>query len=272
MSAVDYIPFATDIALEAGSILMRHYRRVAVEYKGAFDTVTAADRAAERFVVGRIRAQFPAHAIVAEEGGSHQGDGEFVWYVDPLDGTTNFLHGLGRFCVSIGLWDRGEGLVGVVYDPLHNDLYTAESGSGAYLNHRRIRVSEQADFKRGLYATGFPSSIRGTNPNLHYFHQVAMVTHGVRRIGSAALDLCTVAQGHFEGFWEIGLKPWDVGGGLVILSEAGGSCCDFDGGNYSPGDERMVATNGKVTAELLQLFAAVTRGEHSVSVPAITRA
>ena len=272
MSEPDYVPFASEIARGAGDILMRHYQRVSVEYKGAFDTVTVADRAAERWIVDRIRCQYPSHSIVAEEGGSYEGDSEFVWYVDPLDGTTNFSHGFPRFCVSIGLWAGGRGLAGVVYHPFHDDLYTAQRGSGAYLNRTRIRVSEQGDLQRGLFASGFPSAIRGSNPNLHYFHQVAMVSHGVRRTGSAALDLCSVAQGLFEGFWEIGLKPWDVGAGLVILAEAGGQCCDFDGGPYMPGDPRMVATNGLVTDELLRIFAEVSRGEMRAPLPAVKAA
>ena len=267
MNSIDYIPFATRLAREAGSILMRHYDNVRVEYKGRFDTVTAADRASERFVVERIRSRFPSHSIVAEEGGGFDGGGEFTWYVDPLDGTTNFSHGLPRFCVSVGLWSGGQGLVGVVHDPLRDDLFAAERGSGAYLNQRRIRVSEVERIEQGLFATGFPSSIRDTNPNLHYFHQVARATHGVRRTGSAALDLCSVAQGHFEGFWEIGLKAWDVGAGLVILGEAGGQCCDFEGGPYLPGRGPMVATNGRVTPELLALFAEVSRGEFRAAIP-----
>ena len=269
MIADDYIPFATDVARGAGSILMRHYNKVQAEYKGRFDTVTAADRAAERWVVERIRSRFPSHSIVAEEGGGFDGGGEFVWYVDPLDGTTNFVHGLPRFCVSIGLWGRGEGLAGVVYDPVRDDLYAAERGSGAYLNRRRIRVSAESDLSRGLFATGFPSSIRDTNPNLHYFHRVAMSTHGVRRTGSAALDLCSVAQGHFDGFWEIGLKSWDVGAGLVLVAEAGGEFCDFDGRRYKPGAGPMVATNGSLTKGLLDLFADVARGgQRAVPAPA----
>lgn len=270
MVQADYLAFAVDAARAAGSILMRHYKRVDVEYKGAFDTVTAADRAAERFLVERIRTRFPAHSIVAEEGGSHAGDGDCTWYLDPLDGTTNFSHGLPRFCVSVGLWGPSEGLVGVVYDPFRDDLYTAERGSGAYLNQRRVRVSAHAEVKRGLFATGFPSSNRETNPNLHYFHQVAMSTHGVRRTGSAALDLCSVAEGHFEGFWEIGLKPWDVGAGLVVLAEAGGEYCSFDGGPYRPGDERLVATNGRVTPGFLELLAEVTRGAGRARIPAVS--
>lgn len=269
MNSVDYIPFAADVAREAGAILMQHYSHVQVEYKGQFDTVTAADRASEARVVERIRSRFPSHSIVAEEGSGFDGSGDLVWYVDPLDGTTNFAHGLPRFCVSLGLWARGGGLVGVIYDPVRDDLFTAERGSGAFLNSRRIRVSAVGELERGLFATGFPSSNRGTNPNMHYFHQVAVATHGVRRTGSAALDLCSVAQGHFDGFWEIGLKSWDTGAGLVVLTEAGGEVCDFDGGRYRPGDERLVATNGKVTAELLALFARITRGERPFPIPAL---
>lgn len=246
---------------------MQHYAKVRVEYKGHFDTVTAADRASERWVIDRIRSSFPSHSIVAEEGGGFEGTSELVWYVDPLDGTTNFSHGLERFCVSIGLWGRDEGLIGVVYDPVRDNVFAAERGSGAYLNQRRIRVSEVADLASGLFATGFPSSIRGRNPNIHYFHQVASLTHGVRRTGAAALDLCSVAQGHFDAFWEIGLKSWDVGAGLVILTEAGGEFCDFEGGRYRPGRGRLVATNGKVTKALLELFGEVSRGELRAGLP-----
>ncbi len=251
---------------------MQHYANVQVEYKGSFDTVTAADRAAERRVVDRIRSRFPSHSIVAEEGGNFEGVGEFTWYVDPLDGTTNFAHGLPRFCVSIGLWSPTEGLAGVIFDPMRGDLFSAERGSGAYLNSRRIKVSDESELKRGLFATGFPSSIRKTNPNMHYYHQVATGSHGVRRTGSAALDLCSVAQGHFEGFWEIGLKSWDVGAGLVVLSEAGGEFCDFDRGRYRPGERRLVATNGKVTPQLLGLLAEVSRGHYRNPIPALDSA
>lgn len=272
IAAPDYLPFATELAREAGAVLMQHYSKVQVEYKGSFDTVTAADRASERMVVERIRSRFPTHSIVAEEGGNFEGASEFVWYVDPLDGTTNFAHGLPRFCVSIGLWSRREGLAGVIFDPVRGDMYSAERGSGAYLNSRRIQVSAVSDLKQGLFATGFPSAIRTTNPNMHYFHQLAMGTHGVRRTGSAALDLCSVAEGHFEGFWEIGLKPWDVAAGLVVLSEAGGEYCDFERERYRPGDERMVATNGKVTAALVELLAEVSRGKLRHSLPPIENA
>jgi myo-inositol-1(or 4)-monophosphatase len=267
MNSPDFVSFASDVARDAGAVLMSHYEKVTVEYKGLFDTVTVADRAAEKLIVARIRAQFPSHSIVAEEGGGiDQGD-DYVWYIDPLDGTTNFAHGLPRFCVSIGLWAKGRRRMGVVFDPTRNELYCAESGSGAYLNTRRLKVSEVADFRQALFATGFPSSIRHSNVNVHYYYQVAMNSHGVRRTGSAALDLCSVARGHLEGFWEIGLKSWDVGAGLVILAEAGGHYCDFEGGGYQPGDAHLVSTNGKVTDAVLKLFADVGRGEFLSPMP-----
>ena len=267
INAPDYVAFAEDIAREAGAVLMRHYGTVGVEYKGSFDTVTAADRASERLVVSRIRARFPSHSIVAEEGGGFKADDEFTWYVDPLDGTTNFAHGLPRFCVSIGLWSRSGGLAGVVYDPLGGDLFAAERGSGAYLNSRRVEVSGIADLASGLFATGFPSSVRDTNPNLYYYHEVARCTHGVRRTGSAALDLCSVAQGHFEGFWELGLSAWDVGAGLVVLAEAGGEFCSLDGGRYRPGNPGVVATNGKVTSALVKLLGDVSTCRRRTPIP-----
>ncbi len=268
--AEDYIPFAAELARGAGAILMQHYLKVSVDYKGRFDTVTLADRVSERWIVERIRSRYPSHSIVAEEGGGHTGTSDFVWYVDPLDGTTNFAHGLPRFCVSVGVWAGGEGVAGVVYDPVRDDLFTAERGSGAYLNTRRIRVSNVTALEEGLFATGFPSAIRETNPNLHYFHEVAMRTHGVRRTGSAALDLCSVAQGHFEGFWEMGLQSWDVGAGLVIVTEAGGEFSDLRGGRYRPGQGPMVATNGRVTRALLDLFSDVARGNGRTPVPSLS--
>jgi myo-inositol-1(or 4)-monophosphatase len=270
MTKVDYLSPATEIAREAGQIL-RHFsdRSVAVEYKGAFDVVTVADRTSEELVIRRLRERFPSHSIIGEEGGGIDNGSEYVWHVDPLDGTTNFAHGYPWFAVSIGLERNGEGIAGVVYNPLTEELFAAEKGAGAYLNNRRISVSAIDKLESGLFATGFPASNRQENPNIYYFHQFSVLTHGCRRAGSAALDLCSVASGRFEGFWEFGLKSWDVSAGLLIVTEAGGTFSDMRGDAYRSGDADMFASNGKVHEEALRLFARIRRGDLPAHVPAI---
>lgn len=272
MNSTDYLSAATEIARDAGEVLRQFAgRKVAVEYKGAFDTVTAADRVSEELVVRRLRECFPKHSIVGEEGGGVDNQSEFVWHVDPLDGTTNFAHGYPWFAVSIGLERQGEGIAGVVYNPISEELYAAEKGSGAYLNNRRIAVSEIAELENGLFATGFPASERRENPNVYYFHQFSVLTHGCRRAGSAALDLCAVASGRFEGFWEFGLKSWDVAAGLVVVAEAGGTISSMAGESYRSGDPDMFVSNGKVHEQALQLFARIRRGDLPAHIPPAPR-
>ena len=270
MTNVDYLSAATEIAREAGQIL-RHFadRNVAVEYKGAFDVVTVADRTSEELVIRRLRERFPSHSIIGEEGGGVDNGSEYVWHVDPLDGTTNFAHGYPWFAVSIGLERNGEGIAGVVYNPITEELYAAEKGAGSYLNNRRISVSPIETLEKGLFATGFPASNRNENPNVYYFHQFSVLTHGCRRAGSAALDLCSVAAGRFEGFWEFGLKSWDVSAGLVLVTEAGGVFSDMRGDGYRSGDPDIFASNGKVHEETLRLFARIQRGDMAAPVPPI---
>ncbi|HEY3836403.1 MAG TPA: inositol monophosphatase family protein, partial [Bryobacteraceae bacterium] len=205
-----YLKDAVKIAHEAGRLLHEFYQmRVGFELKGDFDLVTEADRASERLVVARILAHYSDHSIVAEEGGGKEGSSDFRWYVDPLDGTTNFAHGYPAFNVTLALARGDEMIVGAVYDPLRDEMFAAEKGSGAYLNDRRIHVSTAACLADSLVSTGFPSKKRNQNPNIHFYHQLAMSTHGVRRGGSAALDLSYVACGRLDGFWEFGLNPWD---------------------------------------------------------------
>jgi myo-inositol-1(or 4)-monophosphatase len=268
MANVDYLSAATEIAREAGQIL-RHFsdRSVAVEYKGAFDVVTVADRTSEELVIRRLQERFGSHSIIGEEGGNVDNGSEYVWHVDPLDGTTNFAHGYPWFAVSIGLERNGEGIAGVVYNPITEELFAAEKGAGAYLNNRRISVSAIDKLETGLFATGFPASNRGENPNVYYFHEFSVLTHGCRRAGSAALDLCSVACGRFEGFWEFGLKSWDVAAGLVIVTEAGGTFSDMRGERYRSGEADMFASNGKVHEEALKLFARIRRGDMPAHIP-----
>jgi myo-inositol-1(or 4)-monophosphatase len=267
MSNVDYLSAAAEIAKDAGRVLEHYFeRRVPYEYKAEFDLVTAADRASERLVVEQLHSRFPSHSIISEEGGGLDKGLEYVWHVDPLDGTTNFAHGFPAFCVSIGLVHQGEIIAGVVYDPLRKELFSAEKGSGAYLNNRRIHVSSASVLSESLFATGFASPRRHVDANVYFFHQVSMLSHGIRRAGSAALDLCSVATGRLEGFWEFGLKTWDVAAGLLLVTEAGGRYGDMKGGPYDLGGEHLVATNGAVHQETLALFHDIFEGRYRVPI------
>jgi len=264
----DYLTVASEIAREAGAVLLEYLQKnVAVEYKGAFDVVTAADRASEQLVVERLRNHFPQHTILGEEGFGVDNNSEYVWHIDPLDGTTNFAHGFPIFAVSIGLEKNGEGVVGVVYDPTRDEFFAAETGSGAYLNNRRIRVSSINEFENGLFATGFPPANRKSNRNVHNFYQFSVLTHGTRRAGSAALDICSVAAGRLEGFWEIGLKSWDVSAGVTILNEAGGRTTDMHGGAFLSGGPHVVVSNALVHDRMLEVFSLVEQGRPPAPPP-----
>src|SRR5262249_28112262 len=225
------LPAMSEIAREAGTLLMRHFaEHVKIEYKGDADLVTIADRQSEALIRERIGAQWPSHDIMGEEQGLADTGSDYRWYVDPLDGTTNFAHGFPVFCVSMALDFKGERIAGVVYDPTRDELFAAEQGSGATLNGEAIRVSKTELLKESLIATGFPSHKRHKNPNIFFYQQVTLRSHGVRRAGSAALDLCYVACGRFDGFWEFNLNPWDTAAGVLIVEEAGGTVGDFQGG------------------------------------------
>jgi len=244
---------AVETATEAGGILLCEFDRPAkISYKGEADLVTQADRRSEEAIVGRLRTYFPKHAIVAEEGSGQKGDGRHRWIVDPLDGTTNFAHGYPCFAVSIGFEEDGELQVGVIYQPITKELFTASRGEGAYLNEKRIRVSSIDHLSTSLLATGFPSTKRARNPNIHYYWNFTLRSHGVRRDGSAALDLASVACGRFDGFWEFGLHPWDTAAGVLLVREAGGLVTNFSGEPYRPGDYETLASNGHIHSELRQ--------------------
>jgi myo-inositol-1(or 4)-monophosphatase len=261
---------AVEIAREAGALLANYFeRRVAFELKGEFDLVTEADRASEKLVVERLRAHFPAHGIVAEEGGGHTSPSEFRWYVDPLDGTTNFAHSFPLFNVTLALEQAGEMIVGVVFDPIRQEMFTAERGSGAYLNNRRMRVSKAARLDDALLSTGFPSRRRHLNLNIHFYHQLAMATHGVRRTGSAAIDLAWVACGRLDGFWEFGLNPWDMAAGRLLVTEAGGQVSDMKGGPHSFDSPHLLADNGLLHGELVEIFGEIFNGRYRVPLPVI---
>ncbi len=266
-----YLETAVEIAREAGALLAHYFeRRVAFEVKGEFDLVTEADRASEKLVVERLRSHYPSHGIVAEEGGGHDAQAEYCWYVDPLDGTTNFAHSFPAFNVTLGLARAGEMLAGVVFDPIHQELFTAERGAGAYLNNRRIHVSQTKQLADSLSSTGFPSRKRHHNVNIHFYYQLAMASHGVRRTGSAALDLAFVACGRLDLFWEFGLKPWDVAAGTLLVTEAGGRTSDMRGAPHSPTQsDHLLADNGALHAEALAAFSEVFQGRLRVPLPPV---
>src|SRR5271165_3021018 len=265
-----FVEAAAEIAYEAGSLL-RHYfeRRVRFEMKGDFDLVTEADRASERLVVERLAKQFPRHGIVAEEGSGHDSPSEYRWYVDPLDGTTNFAHSYPVWNVTLALEKAGELIAGVVFDPNRDELFTAERGAGAFMNGRRIRVSQAARVADSLLSTGFPNHNCSTNPNIHFFHELAMSAHGVRRGGSAAIDLAYVAAGRLDGFWEIGLSPWDMAAGILLVEEAGGVCTDMKGASHHLKSPHILSDNQLIHAELVDLFAAVWCGEYPHAMPPV---
>jgi myo-inositol-1(or 4)-monophosphatase len=265
-----YLETSVEIAREAGALLSKYFeRRVTFELKGEHDLVTEADRASEQLVIERLSAHFPSHSIVAEEGGGHTGSSEYCWYVDPLDGTTNFAHGFPMYNITMALEQSGELIAGVIFDPEHNEMFTAERGSGAYLNNRRIRVSKVNRLENTLVATGFPSKKRHENVNIHFYYQLAMVTHGVRRAGSAALDLAYVASGRLDGFWEFGLNPWDMAAGILLINEAGGKCSDMKGGPVNLRGPHLLADNGLVHQQILDLFGEIFRGEYRHPIPDI---
>lgn len=267
-----YAEAAAGIAREAGALINTFLQRhIGFELKGDFDLVTEADRASETLIVERLRKEFPTHSIVAEEGGERQGSSEFRWYVDPLDGTTNFAHGFPVFNVSMGLERAGELIAGVIYDPTRNELFSTEKGAGAFLNQRPIHVSKTARVQASLLATGFPSRKRHRNVNIHFYYQLAMLSHGVRRAGAAALDLAYVACGRLDGFWEFGLNPWDVAAGVLLIREAGGTCTDMRGGPLQLRGPHLLADNTALHAEILALFAQIFAGKYAFPLPEINR-
>jgi myo-inositol-1(or 4)-monophosphatase len=273
---------AAAIALEAGELLRGYFERgVATEYKGDVDLVTEADRASEKLIVSRLNAQFPGHGIFGEEGTRFGLEQAYRWYVDPLDGTTNFSHGFPFFNVSLGLEHRppglapdqdGEIVAGVVYDPVHDELFAAEKGGGAWLMRssepvRRLQVSRTKYLQESLLSTGFPSHKRHMNPNIHFYQQLTLRSHGVRRAGAAALDLAYTAAGRVDGFWEFNLNPWDTAAGALLVTEAGGSMLRFDRTPFRLNSEEVLATNGLITDEILSFFEDMFAGRDVEPVP-----
>ena len=262
------IPAMQSIAREAGALLMTYFhQRVKIEYKGDVDLVTVADRTSEALILERIRQQFPSHDVMGEEGTRIDSGSDYKWYVDPLDGTTNFAHGFPVFCVSLAVQYRGRRAAGVIYDPTRDEMFTAELGKGARLNGQVIHVSATSRLAECLVGTGFPSHKRHQNPNIYFYHQITLRTHGVRRAGSAALDLCNVACGRFDAFWEFNLNPWDTAAGVLLVEEAGGKVSDFGGQPFQISSREVCASNGLLHPALLKEFQAIFEGRDLEELP-----
>ena len=268
---------ADSIAREAGALLRDFYRRgVRAEYKGDVDIVTEADRASEKLITERLHAAFPGHGVYGEEGTRSDLGAEFRWYVDPLDGTTNFAHSFPVFCVVLGCERRSPGLeadqdgemvAGVIYDPLRDEMFSASRGGGARLNGEAMHVSRTKALQESLIATGFPSHKRHRSPNVHFYQEFTLRSHGVRRAGSAALDLAYVAAGRIDGYWEFILNPWDTSAGYLLVEEAGGTITHFDGGKFTLNSREIFATNGLIHAEMGALFADMFAGRNLKPIP-----
>jgi len=249
---------AVKAARKAGSIISRSsvdLDKLTIRSKRHNDFVSEVDHAAEEAIIATLREAYPKHGFLAEESGADDATAEYVWVIDPLDGTTNFLHGFPQYCVSIALLHKGVPTHGVVFDPNRNELFTASRGSGAYVNDRRIRVSKTDRLDDALVGTGFPfREVENIEEYLRMFRNVTCTTSGIRRPGAAALDLAWVAAGRLDGFWELGLSPWDMAAGAVLVREAGGLVGDLDGEDRFLASGRVVATNAKLFAALLNLL------------------
>lgn len=255
----NFLEVAVETAQDAGKILREEMERPpTISHKAEFDLVTQADRRSEALIVSRLQKYFPEHAVAAEEGSGKDTGSEYRWHVDPLDGTTNFAHAYPCFCVSLALARRNELLLGVIYNPIYNELFTAARGEGAYFNGKKVHCSKIDALKNSLLCTGFPNHNRESNPNFRFYWDFTLRSHGVRRDGSAALDLAYVAMGRFDSFWEFGLNPWDTAAGVVLVEEGGGKISDMQGQPYVLGGPSILASNGHIHEEMVRVVAEVT--------------
>jgi len=253
--ASEILSVTREAALEAGKMLLSHLRTdFQVSKKGRIDLVTEMDLKAEKIIVDRIRLHFPDHEILAEEGGKQTGSGPCKWIVDPLDGTTNYANGYRFFCVSIAVEWEGQLSLGVVYDPVTEELFVARKGQGATLNGQPIQVSSEDQLVDSLLCTGFSYDQTAIEKNLELFNRIIFHARALRRDGSAALDLCYVACGRFDGFWELSLNCWDIAAGRLMVEEAGGCVTAFDGSPCTIYDPELLATNGKIHSKLMKLM------------------
>jgi len=247
---------AIEIAREAGKFLKDRLHAVhTINYKGDINLVTEVDKISEEIITSKIKKLFPDHDILAEEFTDINSGSDFRWIIDPLDGTTNYAHGFPFFCVSLALERLNTMIIGIVYDPILDEMYVAEKGKGAYLNEREIHVSNTHSIIKSLLATGFPYDIQvNTDNNLNYFNEMILRAQAIRRAGSASLDLAYVAAGRFDGFWELKLNPWDIAAGWLLVEEAGGLVTDIAGNNYYLESSSILASNGGIHKEMIDVL------------------
>ena len=248
-----YFEVALKAAEKAGKLLLDNFiGKRNISYKGRINLVTEMDIRSEELIVSEIKEKFPTHDILAEERSNRSSNSNFCWLIDPLDGTTNYAHEFGFWAVSIALSVKNEIVLGVVYAPYLNECYTAIKGGGAELNKKIIKVSTTDKLEKSLVATGFPYDVKETHSNIDYFNRSLLRTQAVRRPGSAAIDLCSVAAGKFDGFWELGLYPWDTAAGCLITTEAGGKITTLNGGDWTHYEKEILATNGLIHREMME--------------------
>jgi myo-inositol-1(or 4)-monophosphatase len=256
MKIDNYLKVASDAAREAGQMLKDNLNvKREIRYKGDVDLVTNFDKQSQKMIFDRLYVKFPEHDFIAEEGLEKQKGGDFRWIFDPLDGTTNYAHRFPVFTVSIALEWKGKIIVGAVYDPMRDEMFTGIKGEGAYLNGKRIEVSDTHDLDKSLVATGFPYDLReSSNNNIDHFNHFLVRVQAVRRCGSAAMDLCYVACGRFDGFWELKLKPWDVAAAALIVGEAGGRISDFQNEEFNIYKQETLGSNGLIHQQMVDVL------------------
>jgi len=259
---MDIKNIAVSAARKAGALLKDNLGRAGrIEFKGAIDLMTEMDKRSESIIVGEIKKSFPDHGILAEESAELVSRSGYRWIIDPLDGTTNYAHGFPWFCVSIAFEDKGDIVLGAVYNPMLDELFVAEAGKGAYLNNGKIKVSGIDSLDKSLLATGFPYDVRSSRKNnLDHFKRFAVKAQAIRRAGAAALDLSYVGCGRFDGFWEMKLHPWDVAAAWLIVREAGGEVTDFKGGPFSICGKECLASNRLIHKQMIDVLSKQPRG------------
>jgi len=252
----EFVQSAEEACRLAGKLQLEGLKKARqIEFKGSINLVTDVDKACEKVIVDLLQGRFPHHDILAEEGSGRRKDSEYKWVIDPLDGTTNYAHGYRLFCISIALEYRGEIVVGAVYEPNRDEMFLAEKSAGASLNGEKIRVSEIAELNHAMLATGFAYNVReAKNNNLDHFEKMLMKAQAIRRDGVAAIDLCYIADGRYDGFWELNLFPWDVAAGLLMIQEAGGIVTDFRGKPFDIYSKEILASNARIHPEMVQVL------------------
>jgi len=253
---VNYLEVAAETAREAAKVLLENLGKVKeIEFKAKNSLVTEVDKLSEKIIISNIKKNFPTHDIFAEESGKDLSDSDYLWLIDPIDGTTNYAHAYPFFSISIALEVKSEVIAGLVYDPVKDEMFTAEKGKGAFLNGEPISVSKSDEIKHSHVCTGFMHEVEWmVEANIRHFGNFIRRARAVRRDGSAALDLCYVACGRFDGFWELGLNPWDTAAAVLIVKEAGGHLCKFNGDAYSIYDKEILATNSIIDEQMMEIL------------------